>query len=115
MTYAYTFRFPPETRLFRLERYLNERLDLTPLGQLLRSHSFGHLQGVTLDTSDDGVGEGSLLGSLIILLDNDDLPSGLASLEDNSDLAKVRLCECRLERIAGPFRVYKLCVMEGQL
>ena len=101
MTWAYTLRFPSETRLFRLERYLNERLDLTPLGQLLRSHSFGHLQGVTLDTSDDGVGEGSLLGSLIILLDNDDLPSGLASLEDNSNLRDT----VRGKAIRTPFRV----------
>ena len=66
--------------------YLDERLDLAPLGQLLRSHSFCHLPGVTLDTSDNGMRERSLLGTLIILLDNDDLLSGLASLEDDSNL-----------------------------
>ena len=86
MTCTYTLRFPSETWLFLLGRYLDERLDLTPLGQLLGSHSFCHLQRVTLDASNDGVREGPFLGSLVILLDNDDLPSGLASLEDDSDL-----------------------------
>ena len=82
-------RVPIQNAVNLLEAYLDERLDLAPLGQLLSSHSFCHLQGVALDTSDDGVREGPLLGPLIVLLDNDDLSSGLASLEDNSNLSGI--------------------------
>lgn len=40
-----------------------------------------------LDTGNDGVGVGSLLGSLVELSDNNDLLSGLSTGEDNSDLS----------------------------
>ena len=86
ITCAYILRFSSKTDSVRFEIHLDERLDLAPLVSLLVSHSFCHLQGVTFDTSDNGMGEWSLLGTLIILLDNDDLLSGVASLEDNGDL-----------------------------
>jgi hypothetical protein len=93
-------RFPFYPRPLRLETYLDERLDLAPLGQLFRSHSFCHLQRVTFDAGNDGVRKGPFLGPFIVLFDNDDLLSRLTSLEDNSnlcDMAKVRLCECSFE------------------
>jgi len=43
--------------------------------------------GSPLDTGNDGVGVGSLLGSLVELSDNNDLLSGLSTGEDNSDLS----------------------------
>ena len=93
MTCAYTLRFSSKTESAHFEIHLDEWLDLAPLFQLLLSHSFCHLQGVTFDTSDNGVREWSLLGTLIILLDNDDLLSGLASLEDDSDLYDMVKCK----------------------
>lgn len=85
-TCGYTLGFTFKIGLVCFETHLDEGLDLAPLGQLLRPHPLCHLQWVTLDTSDNGVRKWSLLGTLIILLDNDDLLSGLASLEDNGDL-----------------------------
>ena len=68
--------------------HLDEGLDLAALGELLRTHALGHLEGVALDAGDDGVGVWPLLGALIELLDNDDLPPRLAALEDDRDLAE---------------------------
>jgi len=51
----------------------DERLDLGSLGDLLLSHRFGDFQWVPLDTSNNGVGVWSLLGTLISLLDDNDL------------------------------------------
>ena len=59
--------------------YLDERLDLTPLRKLLSTHPFCDFQWVSLDTGDDGVGVGSFLGTLIVLLDHDDLATGLTA------------------------------------
>ena len=44
---------------------LDERLDLGTLGNTLLAHVLGDLEGVTLDTSDDGVTVTALLGTLI--------------------------------------------------
>lgn len=93
MTCVSTLRFPSKTESVRFETHLDERLNLAPLGQLLRSHSFRHLERVTLDTGDNGMREWSLLGTLIVLLDNDDFPSGLASLEDNRNLCSMVIGE----------------------
>lgn len=71
--------------------HLDEGLDLAALGELLRTHALGHLEGVALDAGDDGVGVWPLLGALIELLDDDDLLSRLAALEDDRDLADSRL------------------------
>ena len=72
--------------VFSLGEYLNERLDFAPLGQLLLSHSFCYLQRVPLDSSNDGVRERSILGPFVVLFDYHNLLSGMAPLEDNSDL-----------------------------
>lgn len=45
--------------------------------------------------------EWPLLGALIVLLDNDNFPSGLASLEDDSDLRD--MVKCKTLRM--PFRI----------
>ena len=66
--------------------YLDERLDLTPLRKLLSTHPFCDFQWVSLDTGDDGVGVGPLLGTLIVLLDNNDFLASLAAGEDDGDL-----------------------------
>jgi hypothetical protein len=52
---------------------LDERLDAAATVDELLAHTAGHLQGVTLDTGDDGVGEGVRLGARVVRLDNDDL------------------------------------------
>jgi hypothetical protein len=46
---------------------LNERLDLGALGDLLLTHGAGNLQGITLDTSNDGITVGSVLGTFIVV------------------------------------------------
>ena len=65
---------------------LDERLDLAPLRDLLRTHTLRYLEGVTLDADNDGMGVWPLLGALVELLDDDDLLAGLAALEDDGDL-----------------------------
>ena len=66
--------------------YLDERLDLAPLGKLLCAHTLRYLEGVTLDAGDDGVGVWPLLSALIKLLDDDDLVARLTALEDDRNL-----------------------------
>lgn len=53
--------------------HLDERLDLGALGQLLGTHGLGHLGWVSLNSGNDGVRVGSLLCSVVELLDDDDL------------------------------------------
>lgn len=52
---------------------LDERLDLGALGNLLGPHALGHLLGVSLDTGGNDVRERLLLGTVIELLDDDNL------------------------------------------
>lgn len=70
-----------------MSTHLDEGLDLAPFRQLLLAHALRYLQRVTLDASNDRVGVRSLLCALIQLLDHNDLLSGLASLEDDRNLA----------------------------
>ena len=70
--------------------HLDERLDLAPLRELLRTHALGDLQWVALDASNDSVGVRPLLGALIELLDDDHLLPRLAALEDDCDLGGLR-------------------------
>jgi len=72
--------------IFSLGTYLDERLDFAPLGQLLLSHSFCYLQRITLDSSNDGVRERSILAPFVVLFDHHNLLPGVTSLKDNSDL-----------------------------
>ena len=68
------------------ETHLDERLDLAPLRNLLRTHTLRYLERVTLDAGNDGMGVWPLLGALVELLDDDHLLSRLAALEDDCDL-----------------------------
>ena len=86
MTCTRTLRFVYQSLQFFAETHLDERLNLAPLGQFLRPHSFCHLQRVSLDTSNNGMREGSLFGPFVVLFDDDNLFAGLTPLEDNSDL-----------------------------
>ena len=52
---------------------LDEGLDAAAAVDHLLPHAAGDLGGVTLDTGDDGVGEGVRLGASVVRLDNDDL------------------------------------------
>ena len=70
---------------------LDEGLDLAALGQLLRTHTLRYLEGVTLDAGNDSMGVGALLGALVELLDDDDLVSCLAALEDDRNLYAYQL------------------------
>jgi hypothetical protein len=70
--------------------YLDERLDLGPLGDPLGTHGLGDLEGVSLDTGDDGVGVGTLLGTVVVLLDDDDLLTGLSTRENDGNLLRSR-------------------------
>ena len=76
---------------------LDERLDLAPLRHLLRAHALRHLEWVTLDAGDDGMGVWPLLGALVELLDDDDLLAGLAALEDDGDLKSAQDLSFRVQ------------------
>ena len=52
---------------------LDEGLDAGAAVDKLLTHAAGDLQGVTLDTGDNGVREGVGLGASVLRLDNDDL------------------------------------------
>lgn len=75
---------------------LNERLDLASLGNSGLTHVSGNLKGSSLDTGNKGVGELLLVGSLIEVLHNNALLSGLSSGGDNADSAWLHAKE-RLE------------------
>ena len=66
--------------------HLDEGLDFAPLRQLLLAHALCYLERVTLDASNDRVGVRPFLCALIQLLDDNDLLTGLASLEDDRNL-----------------------------
>jgi hypothetical protein len=78
--------------LQRLKTYLDERLNLVSPCQSLCAHALRHLSRVALDTSDDRVRVGALLGALIVLLDDDDLFAGLAALEGDGDFSGLVDC-----------------------
>ena len=46
---------------------LDERLDLGALGDLLLTHGAGNLERVTLDTGDDSITVGSILGTFVVV------------------------------------------------
>ena len=69
-----------------MNTYLDERLDLAALRNLLRTHALRYLEGVTLDAGNDRMGVGPLLGALVELLDDDDLVARLTALEDDRNL-----------------------------
>lgn len=73
---------------------MRERTDLdkrlysaSPL-HLLGAHAASDFSRVTLDASNDRVGVGTLLGSLIELLDDDDFPACLTALQDDGNLQR---------------------------
>ena len=70
----------------KTETYLDERLYFAPLRKLLRTHPLGHLQGVPLDSSNNSMRVWSVLGTLVQLLDDDDLLPCLTTCENDRDL-----------------------------
>jgi hypothetical protein len=56
------------------------------VGQLLLTHSPGNFSRVAFDSSNDSVRERLFLGTLIQLLDNDNLFTGLTALENDGNL-----------------------------
>lgn len=84
---------------------LDERLNLGSTSNSLLAHVLGHLEGVPvipnlvvgmeggnglntpLNASNNGVGVRSLLGPVVLLLDDDDLLAGLTTREDDSDFS----------------------------
>lgn len=64
----------------------DERLNLTPLGDLLLAHPFRYFSWVALDAGDNSVRVRPLFRTLIELLDDDDLLPRLASLQHDRNL-----------------------------
>ena len=62
---------------------LDEGLDLGALGNLLSAVSLGDLQGVSLDTSNQGVAKGVGLGAIVVGLDDDNLLTGKSTASDD--------------------------------
>ena len=68
------------------DTHFDKRFDFAPLRQPLCTHALRHLERVALDTGNDSVRVGSLLCTLIQLLDDYDLLSCLAAGKDDCDL-----------------------------
>ena len=68
---------------------LDEWLDLAALVLAGLGHAAGDLLWVALDTGDDGVWVRPLLGTFIVLLDDDDLLASLTAGENDGDLQSV--------------------------
>jgi hypothetical protein len=66
--------------------HLDERLHFASVGQLLLTHSPCDFSGVALDSGNDSMGERSVLGTLIQLLNDNNLFAGLTTLEDDGNL-----------------------------
>lgn len=64
---------------------LDERLDARSLGNTLLAHALGDLKRVFLDTSHDRVWVRTRLGSVIELLNDNSLFSGILSAQDDHD------------------------------
>jgi hypothetical protein len=74
-----------ETR-FESRTDLDKRLHSASPLYLLGAHAAGDFSRVPLDASNDRVGIGTLLGSLIELFDDDDLLACLTALQDDGNL-----------------------------
>lgn len=70
--------------------YFDERLDLVSPCQSLCTHALRHFARVTLDSSDNCMGVGTLLRALIVLLDDYHLLASLAALKSDGDLQYIR-------------------------
>ena len=70
--------------------YLDEWLDLAPALQLLSTHASRYFPWVAFDPGDNGMWVWSLFGALIQLLNYDDLFAGMAALQGDCDLDKIR-------------------------
>jgi hypothetical protein len=77
--------------------HLDERFDFTPPRKLLRTHSLGHFPRIALDSSNNGVRIWALLGPIVDLLDDDDLPACLATLEDDCNLREPKVKEWSMD------------------
>ena len=98
--------------------HLDERLDLAPLRQLLRTHTLGDLQWVALNTGNNGMGVGALLGALIELLDHDDLLARLAAGQHDGDLYERAPTKSKVESsalIQKPilFTPFRACILRA--
>ena len=104
---------PLNTRKFLPTKFhLDERLDLASPCNLLLTHPPRHFSGVAFDAGNDGVGVWSLLGTVIELLDDNDLFAGLATLEADGDLIQQNsfssLFQTPITRFFSPFRACRL-------
>ena len=63
----------------------DEILQLSGPTQLIFGHRFGDYPGVTVDSSNKNVAVRSVIGTIIILFDDNCLLSSVFSLEDNHD------------------------------
>ncbi len=79
--------------------HLDEGLDFTPRRQLLLTHTPRHFPRVALNAGNDRVGVWPLLGSIVELLDDDNLFASLSAVEDDGDLRIIGAVNvCALER-----------------
>lgn len=62
---------------------LDERLNLGSLSNGLSAVSLGDLEGVSLNTGNQGVAEGVRLGAIIVGLDDDNLLTGVTSADND--------------------------------
>merc|ERR1712201_51068 len=61
---------------------LHKRLNFGALGHLLLAHGLGDLARVAVDSRHEGVSVTTVLGSVVLLFDDDGLASGVPSSED---------------------------------
>ncbi len=66
---------------------LDERLQLGSAVHFSGAHMLGDLSGVPLNASNNGVGVGVGLATIIEVLNDDSLLTGVSTVEDDYDLA----------------------------
>lgn len=80
---------------------LDEGLDSRSLGDLLVAHFLGHLQGSSVDTSDDGMSVWLGLCSIIEGSNNNCFPSGVAAAKDDDDLTGLKARKEKITQSVG--------------
>jgi len=65
----------------------DERLDLAALRHLLLAHLLRHLQRVSVDAGNESVSVGFVGAALIVVLDDDGLAPGEATVQNQNDLS----------------------------
>ena len=69
---------------------LQERLDARTSADFLLSHGAGDLQGVAVNSGNNGMTVLAGIGSSVIVVDDDSLATGVSAVQNNDDLSRLQ-------------------------